>query len=324
MAAAQRVGLGIVITVLVIIIGGFTAVALFAAFGAPGSAGPGEAPIDNPLNGRALYVDPDSSAANADREGETAEFALLADTPAAIWLLPEENEADTIGPFVQSIVAAAAAVDEVPVFVVYGIPDRDCGNQSAGGTDDYPAWIAALATGLSGGDSVLILEPDALSLSVQCGNVDERTAQISGAIDVLAPTGSIIYLDAGHSNWNAPDLSAQLLTAAGIDRVRGFATNVSNFNTTADEIAYADRVSALTNGAHYVIDTSRNGNGSNGEWCNPSGRAVGDPPSVVTDGTELDALLWIKTAGESDGTCNGGPKAGEWWPEMARQLIAGR
>jgi endoglucanase len=34
----------------------------------------------------------------------------------------------------------------------------------------------------------------------------------------------------------------------------------------------------------------------------------------------VDGLLWIKAPGESDGSCNGGPSAGTWWPEYALGL----
>jgi endoglucanase len=34
----------------------------------------------------------------------------------------------------------------------------------------------------------------------------------------------------------------------------------------------------------------------------------------------VDAFLWIKQPGESDGTCNGGPKAGSWWNDIAVEL----
>ncbi|MFI5427363.1 glycoside hydrolase family 6 protein [Aeromicrobium sp. UC242_57] len=70
-----------------------------------------------------------------------------------------------------------------------------------------------------------------------------------------------------------------------------------------------------------VIDTSRNGAGSNGEWCNPSGRALGPEPQAGTAGS-LDAYLWIKPPGESDGECGGGPPAGEFWTERALELAA--
>ena len=36
--------------------------------------------------------------------------------------------------------------------------------------------------------------------------------------------------------------------------------------------------------------------------------------------TSGGALLWIKQPGESDGTCNGGPNAGQWWADYALGL----
>jgi len=280
----------------------------------------------NPFGATTPYVSPESSAAKAlpgATSAEKAAFQKFAATPSAIWLLPEDHDTASIADFVADTAAAASADEKTAVFVVYGIPDRDCSNESAGGLTaaEYPAWVAAIAKGLVDQSAVVIVEPDSLALSVSCGNTDERTSQISAAVDSLTATGTSLYLDGGHSNWLTPQVQATLLSAAGVSRTRGFASNVSNFNTTEAERAYDEQVSALAGGAHYLIDTSRNGSGSNGEWCNPSGRTVGDAPSVVTDGTALDALLWIKNPGESDGQCNGGPAAGDWWPAGALALL---
>ncbi|SCF71261.1 endoglucanase, partial [Streptomyces sp. MnatMP-M27] len=71
---------------------------------------------------------------------------------------------------------------------------------------------------------------------------------------------------------------------------------------------------------------SRNGNGpAPGKndpqaWCNPKGRALGETPTVATGDKAIDAYLWIKRPGESDGTCKGGPTAGRWWPRYALDL----
>ena len=73
-----------------------------------------------------------------------------------------------------------------------------------------------------------------------------------------------------------------------------------------------------------MIDTSRNGNGPYTEgdpeenWCNPPGRALGEAPDDETRRAGLvDAYVWVKRPGESDGTCKGGPKAGRrWYPEL--------
>jgi len=45
---------------------------------------------------------------------------------------------------------------------------------------------------------------------------------------------------------------------------------------------------------------------------------------VVTDGSGLDALLWVKAPGESDGSCNGDPAAGQWFQSYAETLVSNR
>ncbi|MFD6987171.1 glycoside hydrolase family 6 protein, partial [Streptomyces sp. NPDC059956] len=72
----------------------------------------------------------------------------------------------------------------------------------------------------------------------------------------------------------------------------------------------------------FVVDTSRNGNGSNGQWCNPAGRRIGTP-SQRGGGAEM--LLWIKVPGESDGNCGvgAGSSAGQFLPEVAYKMIYG-
>ena len=88
--------------------------------------------------------------------------------------------------------------------------------------------------------------------------------------------------------------------------------------------------------AHFVIDTSRNGRGplaaahyadapfaqpesvirglAAGLWCNPPGVGLGARPTTDTGVALLDAYLWIKTVGESDGSCDiaGGARAWDY------------
>jgi endoglucanase len=95
---------------------------------------------------------------------------------------------------------------------------------------------------------------------------------------------------------------------------------------------------------HFVIDTSRNGQGpwqppaypDPQDWCNPPDRGLGLRPTADTGIALLDAYLWVKIPGESDGECTRGlgpagetvdpewglidPRAGHWFPEMALQL----
>jgi endoglucanase len=96
----------------------------------------------------------------------------------------------------------------------------------------------------------------------------------------------------------------------------------------------------------FVIDTSRNGQGpwtptasypDPQDWCNPPGRGLGLRPTADTGNLLIDAYLWVKIPGESDGECTRGlgsagetvdpewglidPAAGQWFPEMALDLV---
>ena len=87
---------------------------------------------------------------------------------------------------------------------------------------------------------------------------------------------------------------------------------------------------------HFLIDTSRNGQGpldatvyadapynqpnsvvttlAGGSWCNPPGRGLGARPTANTGVALLDAYMWVKTPGQSDGTCDaaGGVRAWDY------------
>lgn len=282
-----------------------------------------------PHPGMALTVVAGTQAADAAASAvpgspEQAAASYLAARPTAAWLTPEEYGVADVQSRVEALVAQARAQAAGLTIVVYGLPGRDCGQYSAGGLapDAYREWTRRIARGAAGASDLpllIVLEPDSLAQAPQCGNVADQVAQLRGAVDELSGSGASIYLDGGHSRWLPADQMADLLRQAGVERVRGFATNVSNYNLFADEAAYAHRISELLGGAHAVIDTSRSGAGSDGQWCNPSGRRVGDAGGSTGDEV-IDVNLWIKAPGESDGTCNGGPAAGAWWPQSAVEL----
>jgi endoglucanase len=282
-----------------------------------------------------LYVQRNTDASRAQArllaEGKTANAQLLGritGRPQAVWL-GDWNGSDPSADVV-AVVNAARSQAQMPVFVAYNIPGRDCGGYSAGGAssvDAYRRWIDGLASALGSWPAAVIVEPDAIP---QLGGftADQQAhtlALLRYAVQTLAGRPhTAVYLDAGHSCWQPASFIAQRLTAAGVSQGRGFSLNVSNFNRTADELAYGKQVSELTDGAHFVIDTSRNGQGPTPDhaWCNPAGRGLGTPPTTATGDTLADAFLWVKTPGQSDGACNGGPPAGQWWLDYALALAA--
>ncbi|ROQ40080.1 endoglucanase [Frondihabitans sp. PhB188] len=278
-----------------------------------------------------LYVQTDSLAARAavtlrDKGDDTAATAAeeIAKTSTAMWLGDQYSVAE-VKKVVAKNVAAAEKAGTTPVFVLYAIPNRDCGDYSAGGWSEkeYPVWTQAVADTLEGHRAVVMVEPDSLAMLTNCPDETERRLPlVKQAVEQLAAAKVPAYLDAGNSHWVQPSVIAERLEKAGIADARGFFTNVASFYPVDDERAFAEKVSALTGDSHYVIDVSRNGQGWKGTWCNPSGVGLGQAPHVTYGTTGLDALLWIKTPGISDGSCNGGPKAGVWFSSYAERLVA--
>lgn len=260
------------------------------------------------------------------RPGDAAAVRRIADQPQALWV--GEWLADPQST-VRGRVSEATVDDSVAVLVVYAIPHRDCGQYSAGGVASpraYLDFVNAVANGIGSAPAVVIVEPDALAMlgCLPDGAAREQRVALlrSAVVRLTALAGVHVYLDAGHAGWIEPAAMAQRLLAAGVSVGDGFSLNVSSFGWTSDQIAYAQAVSQLTGGAHAVIDTSRNGSGPapDRSWCNPPGRTLGHTPTAETGVDGIDAFLWLKTPGLSDGNCNGGPGAGTWWPEYALDL----
>ncbi|MFP5450645.1 MAG: glycoside hydrolase family 6 protein [Thermoleophilia bacterium] len=299
-------------------------VGLVTAIPAAGAGG-------NPLARLPLFVDTESRPrAQAERWRATrpADAALLdriAREPQAMWV---GSWYPDVRATVAGVMRRARAARQMPVFVAYNIPHRDCFGANSGGAmspREYRAWIARLAAGIGRGPAAVVLEPDALA-AVTCLPPRlrrERIAMLRWATARLArQPGTAVYIDAGHATWIPVGQMARRLRAVGVKRARGFALNVSNFHTTKANVRYGARLSRAVGGARFVVDTGRNGAGPKaGDWCNPPGRALGAAPTTATGHPLMDAGLWIKAPGESDGTCNGGPGGGAFWPEYALRLV---
>ncbi|MFD9406779.1 glycoside hydrolase family 6 protein [Streptomyces sp. NPDC059989] len=307
---------------------------------APGAGSPAAsstAPAADAAAGESpFWVDPKSAAARqvaaweaAGRNSDAQVLRRIADRPMALW-----GPGGDPGPEIRRAGAGAKAAGRTMVLTAHNIPYRDCGQRAAGGAKDaraYRSWIGAFAGAIGDGKAVVILEPDAVPHIVDgCTRADhhaERYRLLSEAVDRLKRNRNTkVYLDAGDPARipHPADLVAPL-RKAGLEHADGFAVNVSGFQSEAAARAYGAEISQGTGNKHFVIDTGRNGDGPlpgglGQTRCNPPGRSLGVPPTDRTGDPLVDAYLWIKRPGESDGPCRGGPAAGTWWPDYALGL----
>ena len=279
----------------------------------------------NPLAGQTFYVNPASKAMRALQGNPSPELTAIANTPTAYWM-------DNVSSLAvdAKYIATAQAAGTMPVLALYGIPHRDCGSYAAGGFSSagaYKGWIDGVAAAIGSGPAAIILEPDALAMA-DCLSADQRQERFDlmrYAVDTLTRNpATAVYIDGGHSRWLSAEDMAGRLNDVGVAKARGFSLNTANFFTTEESIGYGDAISGMTGGAHYVIDTSRNGAGPTDDalyWCNPTGRALGTAPTTATASPNVDAYLWVKRPGESDGTCDRGePQAGTFVSQYAVDL----
>jgi endoglucanase len=297
-------------------------------------------PGENPFAGAAFYVDDHSSARKqADdwrgtRPADAAAIERIAGQPKADWFGDWNPNAELA---VDQRVTEISRAGGLAVMVVYNIPNRDCGLYSRGGAKApgaYKNWVHAVAKGIGSRRAVVVLEPDGLPLLKKCLSPADQQARLElvrfAVTTLKANPGTAVYIDAGHSGWIDPPEMAQRLAAGGVAEADGFSLNVSNYKSTDEELRYGRELSRLVGGKHFIIDTSRNGNGApdvegdvEAAWCNPDGRAIGTPPTSSTGDPLCDAFFWVKPPGESDGRCNHGPAAGMWWPAKALELAKG-
>ncbi|WP_031153425.1 glycoside hydrolase family 6 protein [Streptomyces xanthophaeus] len=297
---------------------------------------PGAGARTEPGGESPFWVDPHGEAARQvaaweaqGRYDDAQVLRRIAERPLALWAPVRDP-----GPRIRRAAADARTAGRTLVLALHNIPGRDCGQRPAGGARDagaYRSWIGTLADALGDTRALVVLEPGALVHAADgCTGPEQRAERyrlLSEAVGRLKRSRRTkVYLDAGGPD-RVPDPKAlaEPLKRAGLARADGFALNVSGFQTDAAAREYGAALSRATGGAHFVIDTSRNGEGPlPGEGkqasCNPPGRSLGAAPTTVTGDPLVDAHLWIKRPGLSDGPCRGGPASGQWWPEYALGL----
>jgi cellulose 1,4-beta-cellobiosidase len=242
--------------------------------------------------------------------------------------------------------------------------------------DEYIAPIAKALSTHTSQRIALIIEPDSLpNLATnmdkpKCASADTIYRElVAYAIKTLAMPHVAMYVDAAHSGWLGWDNNRTkaaaifkdvLDRAGGADKIRGFATNTANYTALSggdgaqleptdpcpDELTYVQKfgetlASSGIAGKHFVIDTARNGRSGIrqkwGEWCNVKGAGLGERPRAEPT-ANVDAYLWVKPPGESDGTSDssaarfdsmcvsassatGAPQAGQWFPTYFLGLV---
>ena len=299
----------------------------------------------NPLAGASFFVDPTERSYKdmqiykaRGQQSRAAAMSNLALQPKARWMgrftRPRlERKVRNYLNCVQVFQPGAT-----PLIVVMRHQGTQCNASYDGGgvaeDERTRKWYRDFASAIGGKRVVLAFEPDGIG-TISCLKKSRRKARmrlLRYGVDVLSKLpNATIYLEGTASDWKSARFTARMLRYQGISKVRGFMLNVTHHDWTSRNIAYGRRVSRAVGGKPFVISTSYNGRGpvhyklgKKGRYrrvnvfCNPRFRGLGPKPNTNTGVPGVDAYLYLNRPGVSGaGNCNGGFKAGEWWPERA-------
>jgi endoglucanase len=316
------------------------------ALGQPPAAATGTAtgPNSDPLAGAKFFVD------RLDGPAMSAELALAGSDPAdaatlnVITSQPQTqrfgawdgaNPAEDVSRFLER--AASEEPGRVPMISTYRIVDGHCGSYTPPPSSiaAYENWVNGLAYGIGQYRAVVFLEMDSLITSgcLTKRGVQIRMNELKYATTVLSKLPRVVvYLDAGAADALPAWRAAQLLEQAGVRKIQGFFLNSTHFDWTLSEIHYGERISKLTGGKHFVVNTAVNGQGplvprdrahtGNEVLCNPPNRGLGPRPTADTGYPNVDAFAWLGNPGRSGGSCvPGAPATGVFWLAQALSLI---
>ena len=193
-------------------------------------------------------------------------YAKIADNGGAEWI---GDWTPNVGRYIGKRADMILKSGVLPYFVVYNIPKRDCGQYSAGG--------AAEGAQVQGLDHQF-----ATSLGNRARGGHPRAGLAGSAQEVLSPkptrkSGSSCCASRSTLSWRwaTPRSTSTPGTRAGSSRPRtpsasrrpastrptGSRSTSRTTRRPSTEIAYGKEISKLLGGKHFVIDTSRNGNG---------------------------------------------------------------
>jgi endoglucanase len=205
----------------------------------------------------------------------------------------------------------------------------------AGAGPTFRRRVDELADAVARRPAVFLLETDGIGTTrciARAGSLGLWEADLRYEVGrIAALPHSVVYVEGGYSDSNSVRYTARVLNAVGVGRIRGFYTNDTHQQWTINEVRWATRISRLTHGAHFIVNTAQNGRGpllnphpvTQGveDLCNPPGRGTGPRDTTHTGFRYADAWMWTSPPGNSSG-CGGGPSGGTFWAARAIGLAA--
>ena len=257
------------------VLAAFAALALYAsaAYAGVANAGLPGASASNPLagmtwghyTGRLDNVYPAYEDATGQQRALLAKIALR---PLAYWFGAWDSDSGATA-LAQQYIAQDTGGDpnvlaQLAVFRLDPWEEAACSTvASASAQNSYRRWIDNFAAGIGSSRVALILQPD-LPFALCAPNRTPLSLVAYAAARFGALPRTTVYIDAGAAYWASPGQAAWMLRQAGIRRVRGFALNATQYDSTSSELRFGAQIEGKLaalgiHGKHFVVNTSENG-----------------------------------------------------------------
>ena len=261
--------------------------------------------------------DPVSAYFNtAHSDADRATFDKLLSVPRFRWFGAwNANPRDAASSYIQEVTHGNQDIGvQIGIFRLVPFEHAACSRlPTSSEISAYRDWIVQFAAGIGSARVALLLQPDMpftlclprhspIDLQLISWTVQQFTA--------LAHT--TVYIDAGAGDWMKPGTMASMLKRAGVAQARGFALDLTHFDSTPHEVAYGKKILAAlarkgVRGKHFVVDTSKNGRPFttqahkraflSGKVCasrtSTACVTLGQPPTTNTGNAAVDAYLWL-------------------------------
>jgi Glycosyl hydrolases family 6 len=238
--------------------------------------------------------------------------------------------------FCHNLTADPGSIPIITTYFLYQAGYCETSSEIVSHRPTFERQVNEMVQGIENRPAVMLLELDAVGSSscmARNGALPEWENDIRYEINAVSSLPhAVVYIEGGYSDGASPGYTARVLNAVGVHNIRGFFTNDTHMQWTANEIRWGLKVSALTGGAHFIINTADNGHGpllnphptrqGIEDLCNPPGRGAGIPTTTDTGNQAIDAFMWVHVPGTSSGKCNGGTPSGTFW--LARALTEAR
>ena len=227
-------------------------------------------------------------------------------------------------------------------------------------SDYYGTWVSACIAYATVNEAQT--PADALAAVATFSGTSVPTGAFAGpAYPPTSPPGGCAtqYWNGGAPGTNIATLAgAYTGVALSPYGVWSETSTTADLNTSGIDASYASALGSTVPATHFIVDTSRNGDGPDsmqsyaaapddqpgsvisslqaGNWCNPPSAGLGLKPTANTgvslssldsylpgNPPLLDAYLWAKTPGQSDGQCDAAGGVRSWDDSADTPSIAG-